>query len=322
MINVDLKIEITKRGLLEEGSLNYLFDLYLPLIGKDSAFLYMFLMNSIKTNRIFSTTNELINKCEMSLQDFLFAKKTLESIGLLSFYEKNDSSSYLYILNDVETPKNFFNNLVLKGLFIETVGEERFFEIISKYETKVNEEDYVNQSAKIQDSFQVIFDVKALDMNNGDKLLGRSKNNIKDNFSDIKLLNYLKKKGIRVAVVSNISFSGKTVQRVLDEIMPDNGIETVFSSSDYVFRKPDKIFFDIVMAQLGIQAENTWICGDNIANDVQGGLNAGLKTVYYCTDPSKRLDDERVTTITALTDLIDMIESADGVRRDENEKAT
>ena len=193
MINVDLKIEITKRGLLEEGSLNYLFDLYLPLIGKDSAFLYMFLMNSIKTNRIFSTTNELINKCEMSLQDFLFAKKTLESIGLLSFYEKNDSSSYLYILNDVETPKNFFNNLVLKGLFIETVGEERFFEIINKYETKVNEEDYVNQSAKIQDSFQVIFDVKALDMNNGDKLLGRSKNNIKDNFSDIKLLNYLKK---------------------------------------------------------------------------------------------------------------------------------
>ena len=166
MINVDLKIEITKRGLLEEGSLNYLFDLYLPLIGKDSAFLYAFLMNSIKTNRIFSTTNELINKCEMSLQEFLFAKKTLESIGLLSFYEKNDSSSYLYILNDVETPKNFFNNLVLKGLFIETVGEERFFEIISKYETKVNEEDYVNQSAKIQDSFQVIFDVKALDMNN------------------------------------------------------------------------------------------------------------------------------------------------------------
>ena len=83
MINVDLKIEITKRGLLEEGSLNYLFDLYLPLIGKDSAFLYLFLMNSIKTNRIFSTTNELINKCEMSLQDFLFAKKTLESIRLL-----------------------------------------------------------------------------------------------------------------------------------------------------------------------------------------------------------------------------------------------
>lgn len=136
------------------------------------------------------------------------------------------------------------------------------------------------------------------------------------------LLKYLRKKGIRAAVVSNISFSGKTVQRVLDEIMPDNGIETVFSSSDYVFRKPDKIFFEIVMAQLGIQAENTWICGDNIANDVRGGLNAGLRTVYYCTDPSNRLDDERVTTITALTDLIDMIERADGVRRDENEKAT
>ena len=129
MINVDLKIEITKRGLLEEGSLNYLFDLYLPLIGKDSAFLYMFLMNSIKTNRIFSTTNELINKCEMSLQDFLFAKKTLESIGLLSFYEKNDSSSYLYILNDVETPKNFFNNLFSCStiIYMTEFIIERFF---------------------------------------------------------------------------------------------------------------------------------------------------------------------------------------------------
>ena len=193
MINTDLKIEIFKRGLLEDGSISYLFDLYLPLIGKDSAFLYLFLMNSIKSNRTFNSTDELVKLSEMSLQDFLFAKKTLESIGLLSFYEKNDSSSYLYIINDVETPKNFFNNLVLKGLFVETVGEQRYFEIIKKYENVINVDDYIDKSSKIQDSFQVIFDVKALKMDGGDTLLGRSKNNIKDNFSDIKLINYLKK---------------------------------------------------------------------------------------------------------------------------------
>lgn len=38
------------------------------------------------------------------------------------------------------------------------------------------------------------------------------------------LLKYLKQKGIRTAVVSNISFSGRTVQRVLPEMIPDNGI--------------------------------------------------------------------------------------------------
>lgn len=130
------------------------------------------------------------------------------------------------------------------------------------------------------------------------------------------LLKYLKKEGIRTAIVSNISFSGRTVQRVLDEIIPDNGIEMVFSSSDYVFRKPDKLFFEIVLAQLGIQAEHTWICGDSLVNDVQSGLNAGIKTVYYCTDTSKMLDDKRITTITALTDMIDMIESIHNVRRD------
>lgn len=194
MINTDLSIEIKKRGLLEIESIQYLFDLYLPIIGKDGAFLYLFLMNSIKSKKTFINLNDLVKESEMNLQDFIFSKKTLESIGLLSSYESSNNNSYLFVINDVETPKNFFNNLLLQGLLLDTIGEKRYIELMNKYKVEDIDSDYLDISAKFDDSFKVTLSLNSISPKQTDsQLVGRVKNSLRDNFSDTKLINYLKK---------------------------------------------------------------------------------------------------------------------------------
>ena len=193
MFDTSSEIKLIKRGLLPIEGINYVFDLYLPFIGSNSTFLYMFLANKVKQNNLTLNFGDLVNESLLSLQDFLLSKKTLESIGLISFFKNKNEEKYILAINDAYTPKNFFNNLIFKSLFIETVGEEKAKEIIKKYEICEDFKQFEDISAKIVDTFSLDFDPKKYQIDKNISLEGMNKNEIRDNFSDVKLLNYLKK---------------------------------------------------------------------------------------------------------------------------------
>lgn len=193
MIDVTKEIKLVKRGLLSFESINYLFDLYLPIIGSEASFLYLFLANKVKEEELNVTISELVKESSLSLQTFLLAKKSLESIGLISFYEKKGEESYLLLVNDLYTPKNFFDNLIYKGLLVNNLGEEKAHELIKKYSLNIDLSSYEDISSKIDESFTIDFNMSSLDLDSGVSLEGRSKNEIRDNFSDVKLFNYLNK---------------------------------------------------------------------------------------------------------------------------------
>ena len=130
MIELSSEIKLIKNGLLNFEGSKFLFDLYLPLIGSDATFLYLFFANKVKKEEDDSTLEKLVNESQLNLQNFLLAKKTLESIGLISFFKKKNEEKYLLIVTDVLTPKNFFNNLTLKGLFCQRVGSEEAEKIL------------------------------------------------------------------------------------------------------------------------------------------------------------------------------------------------
>lgn len=204
MIELSSEIKLIKNGLLNFEGSKFLFDLYLPLIGSDATFLYLFFANKVKKEEDDSTLEKLVNESQLNLQNFLLAKKTLESIGLISFFKKKNEEKYLLIVTDVLTPKNFFNNLTLKGLFCQRVGSEEAEKILKKYEIKRSYKDYDNISAKINDSFTIDFNPDFLELNKGMELEGYNKNEIRDDFSLVKFLNYLKKETqIRVNSISD-----------------------------------------------------------------------------------------------------------------------
>ena len=57
--------------------------------------------------------------------------------------------------------------------------------------------------------------------------------------------------------------------------------ETVFVSQEIGHNKPSKAYFDACFARIpGFDKEKAMIVGDSLTSDIQGGINAGIKTVW------------------------------------------
>lgn len=96
-----------------------------------------------------------------------------------------------------------------------------------------------------------------------------------------KMIDYLNRKGIRTAVISNLLWSGEALKQRLDRLLPRNQFEFVMTSSDYFLRKPNRILFYIALQKAGLHAYDVWYCGDNPQCDVEGASGAGIHPIWY-----------------------------------------
>ena len=95
------------------------------------------------------------------------------------------------------------------------------------------------------------------------------------------LLTFLKKQGIRTAVISNISYSGNTLKERIDRLLPDNEFEFIISTADYMFRKPSRRIFELGLTKAELSAKEVWYIGDNFECDIIGAHNSGIFPVLY-----------------------------------------
>lgn len=86
------------------------------------------------------------------------------------------------------------------------------------------------------------------------------------------------KKSYKIGIVTN------GVQRLQRRKLEGCGLmhwfDAVAISGEVGIGKPERGIFDWVAAELGVPIENCVMVGDNSARDVQGGINAGIRTVY------------------------------------------
>lgn len=94
-------------------------------------------------------------------------------------------------------------------------------------------------------------------------------------------LGYLKSKGIRTGVISNISYAPSVVAERINRLLPENTFEFIITSSNFMFRKPNKRIFDLALEKAELQPDEVWYIGDQYECDVKGSLNAGLLPVWY-----------------------------------------
>lgn len=95
------------------------------------------------------------------------------------------------------------------------------------------------------------------------------------------LLECLERNGIRSGVISNIGWSGRALSERINRLLPENNFEFIMASSEYGFRKPDRLIFDTALKKAQLSAEKVWYCGDRIAADVIGAHGAGIFPVHY-----------------------------------------
>ena len=91
----------------------------------------------------------------------------------------------------------------------------------------------------------------------------------------------------------------------------DRYLNGIFISGVVGADKPSPVFFDRVFAEIGGKQENTVIVGDSLTSDVLGGINAGIRTVWY--NPHKKenntgiIPDYEVGSLSDLPALIEKI---------------
>lgn len=61
----------------------------------------------------------------------------------------------------------------------------------------------------------------------------------------------------------------------------DEYLDEIFISEEIGADKPSREYFDAVFKKIGAWRESCVIVGDSLTSDIQGGINAGIHTVYY-----------------------------------------
>lgn len=65
----------------------------------------------------------------------------------------------------------------------------------------------------------------------------------------------------------------------------DRFMKGIFVSEDAGYQKPMKAYFNYVFARIpDFDPETALIVGDSLSSDIQGGVNAGIDTCWYCPD--------------------------------------
>ena len=95
------------------------------------------------------------------------------------------------------------------------------------------------------------------------------------------MLSCLQETGIRTGVISNLCWSGSALTRRLREAFPKHSFDFILTSSEYIFRKPDKHIFDMAIHKSGLDPNDIWYCGNDLAVDVLGAHSTGLSPVFY-----------------------------------------
>lgn len=144
---------------------------------------------------------------------------------------------------------------------------KRFEDFFSKYGVNINPVEF-NKMYQVELGNTYVFN------DNGYDTVVRLK--------DMGIVQFAVTNGTKVA--QNGKLKGSGLDKLLDEI---------FISEDIGFEKPDKRFFEPVISKLreyGIDKEECVIVGDSESSDIQGGINAGIRTVHYTDELKSRAD--------------------------------
>ena len=117
-------------------------------------------------------------------------------------------------------------------------------------------------------------------------------------------LDYLQNKGIRTGVISNIAYAPSVVAERINNLLPENTFEFIITSSNFMFRKPNKRIFDLALEKADLQPNEVWYIGDQYECDVKGSLNAGLFPVWYIgAIDLPYTEDKNILTVTDWDEL-------------------
>lgn len=206
-------LKVKKMSLIADYDRDIIINLYQPIIGYKSTSVYFTLLSCYKSNckQISLNHEELyLLMGNITVDEFIEARRKLEAIGLLKTY-KNDQSIYTYCLYAPKSPQLFFDNALLFGLLIKSVGEKMALKIKNIYLSNPSN-DGNELTASFKEVFNPNFDEKcylnAIISTQG--IMGRSSAKLISDFSYEKFFESLKK----ISKINEKSFNKKDMKEI------------------------------------------------------------------------------------------------------------
>ncbi|MCF0124470.1 MAG: hypothetical protein HUJ68_01725, partial [Clostridia bacterium] len=114
-------MEVKLASLVADYDREILVNLYQPIIGFTGLAVYFSLWAEANNQKVVSIINheQFFNRMKINTTQFVDARKLLEGIGLVKTYVQNSSEVkiYHYDVFAPRTPKDFFDNALLYGMF-------------------------------------------------------------------------------------------------------------------------------------------------------------------------------------------------------------
>lgn len=87
-------------------------------------------------------------------------------------------------------------------------------------------------------------------------------------------------RGVRLAALSNTSYSSRVIRSELERHGLARHLEFVMVSSEYGLRKPQPLLFEAAARCLGLPPAEIWMVGDRLDADVRGANAVGMTSVW------------------------------------------
>ncbi len=91
-------------------------------------------------------------------------------------------------------------------------------------------------------------------------------------------LSRLREDGYRMGIISNWDM---TLHRSLQNIGFDQFFDSIISSGEHGFEKPDGRIFETFCAEMSCDADQVVHIGDNLIADIQGAAQYGMQTIFF-----------------------------------------
>lgn len=128
----------------------------------------------------------------------------------------------------------------------------------------------------------------------------------------LELLELLKELNIDIYVLSNSTFSTNGLKSQLKDLGILHYFKDVYSSCDYLLRKPNKMYFNVVKKPLlkrynNVSSLDIWYIGNDYHFDVCGSINSGLTSVWYNAKKESNTKNLRCIDVSSYLELCDYI---------------
>lgn len=189
--------EIRLASLVSNVDKDVLVELYQPLVGASATMLYITLLKQVRNNKETETykMESLLKVSQFAPGVVLSARHMLEAVGLLRTYEKKldtNSRSYIYVLYAPKSPKDFFDDVLFKGLLIQSIGEKEANRLADKYKINLSiPSEFKEVSASFKDVYHPDYDDESFLKEINSPLVGHDSGKVNTSFSFDSFFKYL-----------------------------------------------------------------------------------------------------------------------------------